>query len=329
VNPFVKKSNFDGDSNTRSATIREMPTIASGARIAHYAVLSITVSLLSATQAIAGLTSCNVPTPTTYNLGTSTNGLISPGTADLGCEQVNEQFSGFAYTQNSLPPSPTGPNVNANFGGTTETGGVTATFSSAGWSDPTAGTLCCAGSSVNFDTAVDTSFGDYAVTALTLTVGSPSLGGGIANGSQLNVYLEFCVGATTFNCNITSPNFGEIRYALIANGTTTHVSNFICYNNGATSNDPCLGTLTSIGSSTTISINLASYFTTTHGTQTIALDNSVSYDTETSNTVSVASVEDTLTEANEAPEPSTFLLLGAALAGLAVWGGAMRSHRVS
>jgi hypothetical protein len=185
-------------------------------------LLFIAVSLICQRVALAGLSGCNIPSPTTYNLGTGTDGLVPSGTASAGCEQVNEQFSNFTYSLESQAPNPSGANVNANFGGTSETGGVTATFGSGGiWTDSTPSDLCCAGSSLNFGAAVDTALGNYAVTSLSLTVNSPSLGGGgVAPGdlSQLVVYIDFCVGSATYNCNFTSPNYGELYYYLADDG---------------------------------------------------------------------------------------------------------------
>jgi len=281
-------------------------------------LLFIAIAAMSQRVALAGLSGCNVPSPTTYNLGTGTNGLASGGTAQAGCEQVNEQFSNFVYDPNlNGLGGPTAANVSANFAGTSETGGITATFGSGTvWTDSTASNECCAGSGLNFGAAVDTTLGDYAVTSLSLTANSPSLGGGGAspgNISQLNVYLEFCVGSATFNCTNNSPNYGELFFQLVDNQGSGHTADFVCYNNGVTGG-ACVHGLSSIGSSTTFSINLASYSTTAQGTQTIAIDNLVSYSTSNGDTVSLASLVDTIDETNESPEPSTLFLVGAGLA---------------
>jgi PEP-CTERM motif len=92
--------------------------------------------------------------------------------------------------------------------------------------------------------------------------------------------------------------------------------NFVCYNNGVT-DGPCSQGLSSVGSSTTISIDLTNYSTTAQGTQTIAIDNLVEYSTSNGDTVSIDSLVDTLNETLETPEPSTLFLAGAGLA--AAW----------
>jgi hypothetical protein len=265
----------------------------------------------AASLAWGGLSSCG---STTYNLGTGTNGLVSPGTASAGCEQVDAQFSNFAYNPNvNGLGGPSASSVSANFGGSTPTGGISATFSSSGWSQSTATSLCCAGSSLTFGAAIDISQGDYAFTSVALTVNSPTIGDGYGN--QLNVYLNFCLASTLASCS--TGNTGQIHYSeysfQFTNPTTIHTANYVCFGqfNGSTYTS-CTGGLSSVGSATTISMDLTKIAGFAQGTQLLWLTGSVSYDSVDGTTVALPSLVATLGETNEAPEPATGLLcLGA------------------
>lgn len=263
-------------------------------------------ALLSAANAWASLGACSG----TYNLGTGTNGLVSPGTAAAGCEQVNQQFENFGYSGSSAFP---GSGVDAVFGGSSETGGVTATYSSS-WA-------ITSGSSVQSDISggdvIDPSQGDYAITSLSVTANGASLGGSGYYLDFLTVTVYFCVGSATFNCNLSSPNYGVIEYSLAGNYYTNQptVANYVCYNNG---DDGYCSSLTSSGTSSTVSINLTNYSGLAHGTEMIGYETIVNMTSSDGSKVSVGSALDDFYETYEAPEPSTFALAGVALIAIAL-----------
>jgi hypothetical protein len=243
--------------------------------------------------------------------GSPTNVLFGSGTnptgAANGCSVVNLNFTNIGVNGN-------GPNilqVDAAGSGTTTALPMSVTFSA-----PTSGSGCAAGTTlwcasstdsvvetlVSYTAAVNQSLvapppNEYfAVTSLTLALGSPANNGG--NFSELYVEETYCVGVST-SAGCTTANTGVIEYV------SENVSGSV-----SSSFTACQPGETVCTSSATVTFANPGY------TQ-IYITDLVEPSWNVSGTVSLGSVTNTYDETAETPEPATFSLLVAGLA--AAW----------
>jgi len=123
--------------------------------------------------------------------------------------------------------------------------------------------------------------------------------GYLSNGDVITTEEQFCLGASTFNCTTTSSNYGYLQVQETSNGSGGYTSVFAaclpgsggCSISAATGSEIGIGRQTQIAIQDTVSIS-----TLNSGGKPVFID-SFYNDFET------------------APEPSTFVLLGIALAG--------------
>jgi len=268
-------------------------------------ILLITMILCS--PVYAGLATC----AGSYTLGNSNpNDLVPPGGSSAGCEQVDKQFSTFGYTPGGTNPV-AGSGVAVNFAGTSPLSAIGVEFGGSNtWNvnSPSASTTAIG----TYDVAVDPAFSN-SITSMTLsanaTFGTPALGT-----DNITLFEYFCAGgaaacaggaAATGGINLTSPTAGYLEFIDTGTGFGSGSNQFVCFNNG--------------GSSCTASSNNTINFVTsiyTGGFKDIYIANNVSVSSTSGVQVSLNNFTENYFESLDTPEPSTFALMGVALAGL-------------
>lgn len=255
------------------------------------------------------------PCSGTYNLGTGTNGLVSPGTASAGCEQLDKEFAGFTYTTNGeqAGDAATPGDVDVSFSGSSETGGITDTFGTAGtsvWEGPGGHEYT---STQTNSVQVDSTY-SYAISELELSEsGAYNIG---SSSDYVEIVMSFCTGTTTYGCSSTSTNYGEIVYLLDGNGSTGVVWSGSCYNNGGTT---ACSTLAgdAAGATNGLSMGTAGLALTLPSLITsIAVQNLVEGNSGNESYTHLDTYDNEFIEASTAPEPASVVLLGSALLGL-------------
>ena len=281
---------------------------------------------VGSSNAWASISAC----PTTSGTAAPLSGFNSAGN---GCSQIDKNFDNFTMTttgNGSTTGDPTTSNVSLYAtGGTISGSGASATITPilANFVSTTAtciGTgagasqwVDCSGSdtltsTTDYQVAINSSNGPgggyhWAITNLTLALGTFTSTNPGNTGNTVDVKEEFCLGAATFNCTATSTNYGYIEEHVVFNtsGTPT-ITETICYNNGASS---CT---TSSGS---LSLNLGGLGYTTIGIQDTVTINRI---TGAGTDIFLDGFDNQFGQSREAPEPSTFVLLGSLLVGLAL-----------
>ena len=243
--------------------------------------------------------------------------MLSGGGAALGCEQVDKEFNNFNYSTGGSNPE-AGGSVGTTFAGSNPTGAIGVTFGSVNptWAVSSAGDTSTG--VVTYTNTVDPAYGPgggafYAITSLELfATASFTLPAGTSDNVTLFEY--FCAGGSaacttgtlTDGINLAAPTAGYIEFVDQGNGVGSNSNEFICFNNGATSCTPTAGFLinfaTSIYHAGFTSINVAS---------------DISVSSVSGTQVSLNNFTENYFETLDTPEPSTFLLMGSALAGVA------------
>jgi hypothetical protein len=289
----------------------------SGLSILPPAALLILAGLVSSSSLFAGLTPC----AGTYNLGNSGAGaLVSPGGASAGCEQVDKEFNNFSYSAGGSNPE-AGGSVGTTFAGSTPTGAIGITFGSSSpvWSVTSAGATSTG--VVTYTNTVDPAYGPgggafYAITSLELfATASFTLPAGTSDNVTLFEY--FCAGGSaacttgtlTDGINLAAPTAGYIEFIDQGTGSGSTSSEVICFNNGATSCTPTSGFLINFATS-----NYSAGFTN------ILVSSGISVSSVSGTQVSLNNFTENFFETLDTPEPATFGLMGAALAGLSLLG---------
>jgi hypothetical protein len=131
----------------------------------------------------------------------------------------------------------------------------------------------------------------------------------------VKVVEAFCLGFTTFTCATNTSSYGylQITENVNTNGVNTY-SDVLC-SPGAT------GCTTTAPTTSSLSIALANSLAA--ATQ---LSFTISRTTGSGNTITLNSISETWDQGEISPEPSTFLLLGSALAGIGALRLRMRKH---
>lgn len=289
-------------------------------RILPPATLLILFGLVSCSSLFAGLTPCSG----TYNLGNSgadPGALVSPGGASAGCEQVDKEFNNFSYSTGGSNPE-AGGSVGTTFAGSTPTGAIGVTFGSSSpvWSVTGAGETSTG--VVTYTNTVDPAFGPgggafYSITSMELfATASFTLPAGTSDNVTLFEY--FCAGGfasctsggtLTDGINLAAPTAGYIEFIDSGTGVGSSSSELICFNNGAATCTPTAGFL--INFATT---NYAAGFTS------ILVASNISVSSVSGTQVSLNNFTENFFETLDTPEPATFGLMGAALAGLSLLG---------
>ena len=264
--------------------------------------------MILCSPAYAGLTTC----AGSYALGNSNpNDLVPPGGSSAGCEQVDKQFSTFGYTPGGTNPT-AGSGVAVNFAGTNPLSAIGVEFGGSNtWSvnSPLASTTAVG----TYDVLVDPAFSN-SITSMTLsanaTFGTPTVGT-----DNITLFEYFCAGgaaacagggAATGGINLSSPTAGYLEFIDDGNGFGSGSNQFVCFNNG--------------GSSCTASTNNTVNFKTsiyTAGFTDIFIANNISVSSTSGVQVSLNNFTENYFESLDAPEPSTFILMGSALAAVA------------
>jgi hypothetical protein len=221
------------------------------------------------------------------------------------CEHLNDIFSNLGLTNSN------GPNASlifTAFTGATEPAGTTVSFTS-GWNATsgitgTANTHATLGYDVSLDpTILAPNNRLWAITSLTL-----SDAGVIAlfAGTQVKITENFCLNASTFTCNSSSPDFGFIQFERDGgNGGTT--IDTICFNDGNTSCTPTTGSLT-------LDLQSPRY---QNGVQQVAIQDVLSLTAPPPLHSANLNVVGNNFGESSVPEPVTFPLAGLVLAGFA------------
>jgi hypothetical protein len=293
------------------------------------AILFALITLGFSGSAYAGLASCSG----TYNLGTSTSGLLPGGSSSAGCEQTDKEFNAFNYTPGTNPV--VGSSVNVNFLGSVDTGPIGVQFGPTGWAaDCSAPCTTTTTASTSYNVAVDPAppapyappAGDkYAIDAMALGE-NVSLTTGFPQGSNDSIvlYEYFCAGgaalcsggsAATGGINLSAATAGFLVYNLTGNGSGYTGITSVCFNNGNTTGTDCAALSSSADYITNTSLVnfLASSYS--QGFQNVSTYTSLNVTSGGDPTLLNYFVEDYFQEL-ETPEPATFGLMGAALAGL-------------
>jgi hypothetical protein len=300
-----------------SITRKKTNNAHSGLPILPSATFFILANLVCSSSLFAGLTPC----AGTYNLGNSGAGaLVSPGGASAGCEQVDKEFNNFNYSTGGSSPEG-GSSVPVTFAGTSPTTAIGATFGlSNTWSDGSTGgttaanTTAVAAYSVAVDPASSLPSGQYyAITSLSLSVNS-SITTPVGTSDTAILFEYFCAGGSadcttgtlTDGINLAAPTAGYIKFVESGSGFSTSGAEVICFNNGASSCTPVGGN----------AVNFAASIYTA-GFTSIIVASDISVATVSGTQVSVNNFTENYFETLDTPEPSTFILMGSALAGIA------------
>src|SRR5579871_527088 len=226
-----------------------------------------------------------------------------------GCEQLDKIFTNITLTNNN------GPNASlivGTFTGTSETAGVTANFATSWTALGGLTTTNTTHATIGYEVSVDPTFIPpdptkfWAITSLSLAEAGAVA---VFQGASVKVVEDFCLGAASFNCTSTSPNFGFIQYERDGgNGGTT--TDTICFNDGASSCTPTNGSLT-----LTIALSGMPF---QQGVQELAVQDVLTLTAPAPFRVTnLNDVSNTFGE-SAVPEPGTFALAGFVLTVLAV-----------
>ena len=128
--------------------------------------------------------------------------------------------------------------------------------------------------------------------------------------ASVKVKEEFCLGATSFNCNSSSANFGYIQEIQQTNawGSVSTLEQ-VCVNNGGSSCTVTTGSL---------SLNLASFSNYKAGVTQVAIQDYVSTAGGYWSTANLAGFDNGFEQCLMTPEPASFALVGIILVGLGV-----------
>lgn len=272
--------------------------------------MSVLVAIVLITPASAGVSSCSSPQTLDSTVVGSGNGCstvddifvdfnvaTATGTGDTAWPVP---VSGASSDINFLPTGP-GPTI-LDF----ETSGVSSGAGSCttnSWCTPppNAGRISQTDSQIITYDAQTTGAGFSGLTLSDGTVQSPT---GLESGDQIKTLEQFCLGSATFNCLQGDSNYGYLEVLQVSNGSGGYNTSFTVCTPGAsgcTTSTPGIATITfatqsEIGISDTVSIK-----TVTGETSPVFID---SFDSDFM----------------DAPEPSTFVLFGSALAGIGLLG---------
>jgi hypothetical protein len=299
-------------------------------------------------SAFAGLAACN---GATYNLGTGANGLLPGGDTSAGCEQIDKQFSGFNYTPGSNPVA--GSAVPTVFQGSADAGPIGVQFGAivnnvGTWeANGTTTVAQTTSASVSYTITVDPTpppaFApppgqQYAIDAMTLSENA-SLNSGFPVGvsDSITLFEYFCAGPAgscagggsgTGGINLSSATAGFLVYFLSGNGNGYTANTSTCFNNGNTnsSTDCQMGaaSVNYVPNSSLVNFLASSY---SLGFNSVSTFSTLVVTSQGDKTDLNFFTENYFQELN-VPEPGTFGLIGAALAGLGFVGLRRRKQRV-
>jgi hypothetical protein len=290
-------------------------------KIMKSSVFLFALALGTAATSWAGVTSCT---------GQSLATLLSAGgnTPADGCGQIDLGFNNFTTpTSTGTNAGPTTGQVDLTTSGGTATPAtteapITALFGFTGGNSLT--------TSATSDT-ISSSFQDlgkpaagqalpsdppdqWAVNGLGLTFAATS-SATPASLETVQVVEAFCLGSTTFTCATNTSSYGylQITENVNTNGTNTY-SDVLCTPGatGCTTTNPTTSSL-SIAVANSLEVATQSSFT-------------MSRTSGSGNTITLNSISETWDQGEIAPEPSTFILLGSALAGIGALRLRIRKH---
>jgi hypothetical protein len=242
-----------------------------------------------------------------------TLGVTVVGTGQ-GCSYLNSNFDNFNVGAAAGSWSTSFPVTTGSNGGSTESTnidftqtGTTTTTLDFGTLQQSSGSGHCPADSWCMPEGANSTSSQTIGYEVVASGGFDSLGlmdgtlpnGYLSNGDVITTEEQFCLGASTFNCTTTSSNYGYLQVQETSNGSGGYTSVFTaclpgsggCSISAATGSEIGIGRQTQIAIQDTVSIS-----TLNSGGKPVFID-SFYNDFET------------------APEPSTFVLLGIALAG--------------
>jgi PEP-CTERM motif len=259
--------------------------------------------------ALASISGCP-----TSSAGSSLSSFGSQGAND-GCFQIDKNFDNFSVvttghnsdtgnaSTSNVDIFGTGGSISGSGAGSTITP-ILANFDSTQFiatsGTDTLNTVLDFQAAVNGNSAPTPA--QWAITGLTLSLGSFTSANPGNTGNSITVVEDFCVGAATFNCTSSSTNFGfiEEQVVLHTSGAPT-ITDTHCYNDGATSCTSASG------------LSVTGFVTSTVGiSDSITIDRVSGASTD----IFLDGFSNAFAQTAETPEPSTFALLGGALVGL-------------
>jgi len=285
-------------------------------KISRSAVLVLALTLCSAGNGWAALTSCGTAPGTTLATLSAASGENPAG----GCGQTDLGFNTFSVgTSSGTIAGPTTSQISiSTSGGTIGGGGTTITpivalYTLTGGNSISTGggtiidSFNATGAPVSGVSPPSPAPDVWGVNGLSLTFAVTS-SATPSNAETVEVKEAFCTGQVTFTCLTTANNYGylQITEDLATNGIDSYTDALCTPGSG--------GCKTSSATTASLSISLASSIAL--GTQT-TID--INRPNGSGNTLTLGSISETFDQV-ESPEPPSFILLGSAFAAFGIFG---------